>query len=63
MIFVLTMFAVVPEGLAAAWAAQGDPDVVTRGLDQGLIMAAAPIGFVAGGLLTGRVLSPAGATA
>jgi len=59
MIFVLTMFAVVPEGLAAAWAAQGDPDVVTRGLDQGLIMAAAPIGFVAGGLLTGRVLSPA----
>lgn len=59
MVFVLTMFAVVPEGLAAAWAAQGDPDAVTRGLDQGLIMAAGPIGFVAGGLLTGRVFSPA----
>jgi MFS family permease len=58
LVFVLTMFAVVPEGLAAAWAAQGDPDAATRGLDQGMIMAAGPIGFVAGGLLTGRVLSP-----
>ena len=58
-VFVLTMFAVVPEGLAAAWAAQGNPDAVTRGLDQGLIMAAGPIGFVGGGLLTGRVLGSA----
>lgn len=55
LVFVLTMFAIVPEGLAAAWAAQGDPDAATRGLDQGLIMAAGPIGFVIGGLMTGRL--------
>jgi MFS family permease len=55
MVFVLTMFAVVPEGLAAAWAAETDPDAATRGLDQGLIMAAGPIGFVAGGLLISRL--------
>ena len=59
MVFVLTMFAVVPEGLAAAWAAQGHPDAATRGLDQGLIMAAAPVGFVVGGVLAGRVLNAA----
>jgi MFS family permease len=55
LMFVLTMFAVVPEGLAAAWAAQGDPNAATRGLDQGMIMAAGPVGFVIGGLLTGRL--------
>jgi MFS family permease len=55
LVFVLTMFAIVPEGLAAAWAAQGDPNAATRGLDQGLIMAAGPIGFVIGGLLTSRL--------
>lgn len=58
LIFVLTMFAIVPEGLAAAWAAQGDPDAATRGLNQGLIMAAGPIGFVIGGLVSGRVAAP-----
>ena len=59
MVFVLTMFAVVPEGLAAAWAAQSDPDASTRGLNQGLIMAAGPIGFVVGGLLINRLAGPA----
>jgi len=54
-VFVLTAFAVVPEGLAAAWAAQGDPDAATRGVNQGLIMAAGPIGFVIGGTLIGRL--------
>jgi MFS family permease len=58
LVFVLTMFAIVPEGLAAAWAAQGNPSAATRGLDQGLIMAAGPVGFVIGGLLTGRVAGP-----
>jgi MFS family permease len=58
MVFVMTMFAVVPEGLAAAWATQGHPDASTRGLDQGLIMAAGPIGFVIGGLLTSRLAGP-----
>jgi MFS family permease len=55
LVFVLTGFAVVPEGLAAAWAAQGDPDAAARGLNQGLIMAAGPIGFVIGGILTSRL--------
>lgn len=59
MVFVMTMFAIVPEGLAAAWAAQGNPDATTRGLDQGLIMAAGPIGFVIGGILTTRLAGPA----
>jgi MFS family permease len=59
MMFVLTMFAVVPEGLAAAWAAQGNPDATARGLDQGMIMAAGPIGYVIGGLLAGRLIGPA----
>jgi predicted MFS family arabinose efflux permease len=58
LIFVLTMFAIVPEGLAAAWAAQGNPDAATRGLDQGLIMAAGPVGFVIGGLISGRFAGP-----
>jgi MFS family permease len=59
MIFVLTVFAIVPEGLAAAWATQGDPDSTTRGLNQGLIMAAGPIGYVIGGLMIGRLAGPA----
>ncbi len=58
MVFVLTMFAVVPEGLAAAWAAEGSADPATRGLNQGLIMAAGPIGFVVGGLLITRLAGP-----
>ncbi|WP_250009481.1 MFS transporter [Actinoplanes sp. M2I2] len=59
MVFVLTMFAIVPEGLAAAWAAEGSSDPSTRGLNQGLIMAAGPIGFVVGGLLISRLAGPA----
>ncbi|HEY0002584.1 MAG TPA: MFS transporter [Actinoplanes sp.] len=58
MAFVLTMFAVVPEGLAVAWAAQTDPDGVTQGFNQGLIMAAGPIGFVVGGILVSRIIRP-----
>lgn len=58
MVFVLTMFAIVPEGLAAAWAAEDNSDPATRGLNQGLIMAAGPIGFVVGGLLISRLAGP-----
>ncbi|GAB2596192.1 hypothetical protein Aab01nite_71380 [Paractinoplanes abujensis] len=57
MVFVLTMFAIVPEGLAAAWAAEGG-DAADRGINQGLIMAAGPIGFVVGGLLINRFIGP-----
>jgi MFS family permease len=59
LVFTLTMFAIVPEGLAAAWAAQGNPDPTTRGIDQGMIMAAAPVGWVIGGLAVSRLASPA----
>jgi MFS family permease len=57
LVFALSAFAIVPEGLAAAWAAQDDPDSVTRGLDQGMIMAAGPVGFVIGSLVAGRLVS------
>jgi MFS family permease len=52
------MFAIVPEGLAAAWAAEYHPDPATRGLDQGMIMAAGPVGWVIGGLVFARLVSP-----
>lgn len=58
MVFVMTMFAVVPEGLAAAWATESSTDASARGLNQGLIMAAGPIGFVVGGLLINRLARP-----
>jgi predicted MFS family arabinose efflux permease len=58
LVFSMAAFAVVPEGLAAAWAAQGHPDSVTRGVDQGMIMAAGPVGFVIGGLAVGRLVGP-----
>src|SRR4051812_40480336 len=51
-----SMIVVLPEGLAAAWAALGNADPTARGLDQGLIMAAAPVGFVIGGLVTTRLV-------
>jgi MFS family permease len=58
MVFALTCFVVVPEGLAAAWAAQAGSGS-TQGLYQGLIMAAGPIGFVLGGILVNRIIRPA----
>ncbi|MEU4239968.1 MFS transporter [Actinoplanes sp. NPDC026619] len=59
MVFLFTMFTIVPESLAAAWAAEGSGDSAARGLDQGLIMAANPVGFVVGGLLVARLAGPA----
>jgi MFS family permease len=59
MVCLMTMFSIVPEALAAAWAAEGVADSTIRGLDQGLIMAAGPVGFVVGGLLIARLVSPA----
>lgn len=58
MAFAMSAFAIVPEGLAAAWAAQGDSDAASRGIDQGMIMAAGPTGFVIGGLLVSRLAGP-----
>ena len=59
LVFTLTMFAIVPEGLAAAWAAQGNTDPAERGIHQGMIMAAAPVGWVIGGLVVSRLASQA----
>jgi hypothetical protein len=54
LVITLTIFAIVPEGLAAAWAAQTSTDPTTRGFDQGMIMAAGPVGWIIGGLLFSR---------
>ncbi|GGQ78327.1 MFS transporter [Couchioplanes azureus] len=54
MVFALTTFTILPEGLAAGWAAVFHDDPRARGFDQGLIMAAGPVGFVIGGLAVGR---------
>jgi MFS family permease len=59
MAITLTIFAIVPEGLAAAWAAQGNPDPATRGFDQAMIMAAGPVGWVIGGVVFNRFVRPA----
>jgi MFS family permease len=60
MVFTLTTFTVLPEGLAAGWAALFDQSPSARGFDQGLIMAAGPIGYVIGGLAVGRLVRPSG---
>jgi MFS family permease len=57
MVFAMAAFAIVPEGLAAGWAAHDAHDSAQRGIDQGLIMAAGPVGFVIGGLAIGRLVS------
>ncbi|MEV0732987.1 MFS transporter [Polymorphospora sp. NPDC050346] len=60
MVFAAMLFAIVPEGLAAAWAAErplGD-DESRRGLSQALIMAAGPVGFILGSLVVGRAIRP-----
>lgn len=59
LVFTITLFAIVPEGLAAAWAQQSTPDDGHRGLAQGLIMAATPVGFILGGVVIGRFTAPA----
>ena len=57
-VFFGAMFAVVPEGLAAAWAADISHRGPSRGFDQALIMAAAPVGAVIGAVVIGRMVSP-----
>jgi MFS family permease len=57
-VFSSTLFAIVPEGLAAAWAAKLSVDESQRGWIQGMIMVASPAGFILGGLLVGRLVRP-----
>ena len=59
LVFSLMLFAIVPEGLAAAWAGQTSPLGGSRGFAQGLIMAATPVGFILGGVVIGRFVAPA----
>ena len=59
LVFAAMLFAIVPEGLAAAWAAELTGDGPDRGAVQALIMAAAPVGFILGGVGIGRGVGPA----
>ena len=52
------LFAIVPEGLAAAWAAEPGMTDSERGLAQAMIMAASPAGYIIGGLVIGRLVRP-----
>ena len=58
LIFLLALFTVAPEGLAAAWAAQLSHSPAERGFNQALIMVSTPLGQVVGGLLIGRLVAP-----
>jgi MFS family permease len=58
LIFTLMLFTTVPEGLAAAWAGRLSTTAAGSGVDQGLIMAGYPAGYILGGLIVGRVLPP-----
>ncbi|MBF9127574.1 MFS transporter, partial [Plantactinospora sp. S1510] len=58
MVFCAMLFAIVPEGLAAAWATTFASEGADRSATQALIMIAAPAGFILGGLLIGRAVRP-----
>jgi MFS family permease len=57
-VFAASLFVIVPEGLAAAWAQETAGSSATRGLYQALIMAAGPIGVILGGLSMARFVRP-----
>jgi MFS family permease len=52
------LFTAPPEGLAAAWAGRLEPAGSARGLAQGLIMMATPLGYFIGGLFISRLVPP-----
>ena len=58
LVFCGSLFAVVPEGLGAAWAAERATDDA-RGWAQGMIMAAVPLGSILGALSITRLVPPA----
>jgi MFS family permease len=59
LVFGTMLFAVVPEGLAAAWAGVLTNSLDDRGWLQAMIMAANPIGFVLGSVIVGQIRPPA----
>jgi len=58
LVFLTSAVSIVPEGLAAAWAAEFTDDPAARGWIQGGIMMSNPLGFVVGGLIMGRFVRP-----
>lgn len=59
LVFGVMLFSTVPEGLAAAWVgSMGEETQTSRGLWQGIIMMAQPVGATIGALLLTRLLSP-----
>jgi MFS family permease len=59
LVLACSLFTMAPEGLAAAWAATLETDPGRRGLVQGIIMIANPLGYLITGLLIGRLIPPA----
>ncbi|MFI5836873.1 MFS transporter [Micromonospora sp. NPDC051300] len=58
LVFSAMLFSIVPEGLAAGWAADRTGGGMDAGTAQAVIMAANPVGYVLGGLLLARLASP-----
>nr|WP_213453375.1 MFS transporter [Micromonospora sp. NBRC 107566] len=58
LVFSSMLVAAVPDGLAAAWAAEVSSDGA-RGVSQSVIMAAHHVGYVLAGLIIGRLVRPA----
>lgn len=58
LVFSAMLFAIVPEGLAAAWAQEHGGKGGSSGASQAMIMAANPVGFILGGLFIGRFVRP-----
>ncbi|WBB74897.1 MFS transporter [Micromonospora sp. WMMD1128] len=59
LVFSAMVFSIVPEGLAAGWAAERTGGGMNAGTAQAVIMAANPVGYVLGGLVIGRLVGPA----
>ncbi|MFU8873547.1 MFS transporter [Micromonospora sp. SL4-19] len=59
LVFSAMVFSIVPEGLAAAWAAERSGHGMSTATAQAVIMAAGPVGVILGGLLIGRLVAPA----
>ena len=58
LVFASMLFAIVPEGLAAAWAAELARDGQNPGSTQGADHGGLPLGFILGGLVIGRGVRP-----
>ncbi len=55
-VFTTIAFSIVPESLAASWAAQDTSNHIPQGVEQGLIMGAGPLGLAVGALMFSRLV-------